>query len=62
MSSMQAKTAPLGAYQGTAFCLRNSEEQPPLDAVVVKVRVAVSFEVLVMLTGEVEPKLSVGGY
>jgi hypothetical protein len=60
-SRRQASVTPPALYQGTAWswgCVRAAL----VAAVVEMVSVAVPAETLVMLTGEVEPKLRVGGY
>jgi hypothetical protein len=56
---MQPRAAPPGAYHGTSLCLGYSNALL-LAGVVVMVSVAVAAAVPLMVTGLVEPKLSVG--
>ena len=59
-NNKQARAVPPAAYQGDPSDLGRTNA-PVVGAVVVTVRVPVPFDAPVMLTGEVAPKLNVGG-
>src|ERR1022692_2604690 len=60
MNNKQASVAPLAAYQGTPLNLGRTKA-PVVAAVVDTVKVPVPAAAPVMLTGDVAPKLKVGG-